>query len=128
MTTVRRGSISAFVVCLVSACVPCLALVVDGGRVVVAYADAVDHCQNAARLAAQNVVGIRAGTPRIDVRDGVRDAQAYMADAGLPAEVSVDGQTVKVTAARVVRLPMLSLIGVGTTRVVVSRSALLTEG
>ena len=123
-----RGSMSAFVACLVSACVPCLALVVDGGQVVVAYADAADHCQNAARLAAQNVVGIRAGNPRVDAREGVRDARSYMSDAGLPATVTVDGPSVRVTVEKVVRLPMLSLIGVGSTRVRVSRSALLAEG
>lgn len=123
-----RGSISAFVVCLVSACVPCLALVVDGGRVVVAYAEIADHSQNAARIAAQNVIGIRAGDPRVDTREGVRDARSYMADVGLPATVTVEGQTVRVTVDQVVRLPMLALIGVGTTRVRVTRSAELTEG
>ena len=123
-----RGSVSAFVVCLVSACVPCLALVIDGGRVVVAYAETADHCQNAARLAAQNVVGIRAGDPRVDVRDGARDARSYMSEVGLPATVSVDGQLVRVTVERVIRLPMLSLIGIGTTRIGVTRTALLTEG
>lgn len=123
-----RGSISAFVVCLVSGCVPCLALVVDGGRVVVAYAETADHSQNAARIAAQNVVGIRAGDPRVDTREGVRDARSYMADVGLPATVTVDGRTVRVTVEQVIRLPMLSLIGVGTTRVRITRSAELTEG
>lgn len=128
MRTSRRGSISAFVVCLVSACIPCLALVVDGGRVVVAYAEIADHCQNAARIAAQNVVGIRAGDPRVDTREGVRDARSYMADVGLPATVNVEGQTVRVTVEQVVSLPMLSVIGIGTTRVRVSRSAELIEG
>lgn len=123
-----RGSISAFVVCLVSACVPCLALVIDGGRVVIAYAEIADHSQNAARIAAQNVVGIRAGDPRVETREGVRDARSYMADAGFPAAVTVEGQSVRVTVEQVVRLPMLSLIGVGSTRVRVTRSAELTEG
>ena len=123
-----RGSVSAFVVCLMSACVPCLALVVDGGRAVIAYADMADHCQNAARLAAQNVVGIRAGRPRVDTTEGVKDAREYMTAVGLQASVSVEGTTVRVTAVRSVRLPLLSLVGVGSTTVRVSRAALLTEG
>lgn len=123
-----RGSVSAFVVCLMSACVPCLALVVDGGRAVIAYADMADHCQNAARLAAQNVVGIRTGRPRVDSRAGVQDARDYMSAVGLQASVSVEGTSVRVDAVRSVRLPLLSLVGVRSTTVKVSRSALLTEG
>lgn len=94
----------------------------------IAYADMADHCQNAARLAAQNVVGIRTGEPRVDAGAGVRDAREYMSSVGLKAAVAVDGATVRVTAVRSVRLPLLSLVGVGTTSIRVSRTALLTEG
>ena len=94
----------------------------------VVYAEIADHTQNAARIAAQNVVGIRSGDPRVDTREGVRDARSYMTDAGLAATVVVDGRTVRVTVEQKVRLPLLSLVGVGATRVRVTRSAELTEG
>lgn len=124
----RRGSVSAFVVCLIGACVPCLALVVDGGRLAIAHTELADQCQNAARLAAQNVVGIREGNPRVDTRTGVSDARRFMDELGINATVTVDGSLVRVTAVRSVRLPMMSLLGIGTKQVRVTRAALLTEG
>ena len=58
-----RGSVSATVVCLVGALVMLGVFMFKSGRFIDGYLRTSDITENAARMAAQSVVGIRAGSP-----------------------------------------------------------------
>ncbi|MEV6758387.1 hypothetical protein [Streptomyces sp. NPDC051214] len=79
-----------------------LALLVDGGRLLMASADAEDVAAEAARSAGQEINGPDAilgeGT-RADPRKAVAAAQAFLADAGVQGTVTVaqDGQSIDIT-------------------------------
>jgi len=60
-SSTQRGSISALVVCLVISAIAVVGISYDGGRVVSSYVELSDVAQNAARIGAQHVVGIREG-------------------------------------------------------------------
>ena len=65
--TGERGTVSTFVVALTFACLLSAGLVLDGGRIVAARLEAADVAGNAARAGAQQVIGLRAGEPRLDL-------------------------------------------------------------
>lgn len=79
-----------------------LAVLVDGGRLMMADADADDIAAEAARAAGQKVNAGDAITgegTRADPRKAVAAAQAFLADAGVTGSVRVaeDGQSITIT-------------------------------
>lgn len=123
-----QGSISAFVVCLVMSLLLLAGFVFDGGRVVTRYAELSDIAENAARIGAQQVVGIRSGDPHIDERAASRRIESYLSDKKVARRISVhDGGTV-VEIHDSVPMRLLSLIGIRERDIVVSRTSFVVSG
>lgn len=118
-----RGSVSAFVVMLTMTLVVCAGLAVDGGRFVGAHVTAADHAENAARRGAQELVGIRAGAPRLDPARARAAASAYLRAHGVDGLVSVAAGEVTVTVTVRESSTLLHLVGIDTVTVSATRSA-----
>ncbi len=122
-----RGSIAAFVVCLAFTFVGVAGLAVDSGRLVATHIAAADHAENAARVAAQQVRGIRSGERTLDP-DRARSAAArYLLRFGLSGDVRVDAVTVVVTVRMTGSMTLLRVIGVRDRSVSATRRAELTD-
>lgn len=118
-----RGSVSGFVVGLLSVFVACTGLAVDGGRVVGAHIRVVDVAENAARLAAQEITGIRSGRWQLDGRRASAAAYSLLRSEGVTGVVDVGPRRVTVSASTTVQPSLLHLFGVGARRVQATRSA-----
>lgn len=112
VSAARRGSVTAFVVCLTSLVVCVAGLVIDGGRYVAAHARASDTALAAARFGGQNMTDIRAGDPRLDCPAATRDARAFAAARGHRASVTCDPAGITVVVGGTVTMPFLALFGV----------------
>lgn len=123
MTLPEEGSVTAFVVALATAFVACMALAVDGGRIVAASVAAGDHAENAARAGAQHLESLRSGTPEIDRSAALVASRTYLVRHGVAGEVSVGAHRVTVRTTMVVELPLLALLGVPQRRVSAERAA-----
>lgn len=125
MTAATRdgGSITAFVVGVIGVFVVCAGLAVDSGRVVGAHVHVADVAENAARRAAQEISGIRAGAWSIEPTRARAAALSVLAGEGIAGEVSVSPRRVTVTAWSTVRPTLLRVIGVRQHTVRASRSA-----
>lgn len=93
----HRGSVSAFTVCIASSLVLLAGLSASFGSHVHRYVEVSDAAGNAARIAGQNVVGIREGKPRVDSRSAAAAATEYLRERGLSGRVEVEGSSVTVT-------------------------------
>jgi hypothetical protein len=124
----ERGTVSAFVVALTLACLLSAGLVLDGGRIVAARLEAADVAGNAARAGAQQVIGLRAGEPRLDPARARSAAQAVLAAAGVAGTVTVDGRSVTVTARITESMLLLQLVGIGSRTVDATTTARLEDG
>lgn len=128
-TVDSRGSVNAFVVCIIGALVLVGLFVVANGRFVTEYVRVADVAENAARLAGQSVVGIRSGEPRIDQSTARADALAYMGRQGVHGSVAVSGSgTVEVRARVDSPFPGLSFLRVGAGHITVVRRARTVDG
>ena len=123
-----RGSISALVVCLVMGFVSLAGLAFDGGRVIDTYVQVSDVAQNAARLGAQQLVGIRNNRPRIDAEASQRLMQTFVSSHGMNASYAIEGTTAQVTIERRVSMRILGLFGIGYRTVRVTRVADIVDG
>lgn len=98
----ERGSVTLYFLGFAIVMIGLLALLVDGGRLLMASADAEDIAAEAARSAGQEINGPDAilgeGT-RADAQKAVATAQAFLADAGVQGTVMVakDGQSISIT-------------------------------
>lgn len=124
----NRGSLSAFVVSITTACLSLVAFVHDSGRTLANYVTVADAAQNAARIGAQSIVDIRLGNPRIDSDVAIAQAQKYLRDAGLSGTVRTDHHTVTVQVERHISTTLLGLFGVGSQKIRVTRSAIVVGG
>lgn len=124
----KNGSASAFVVCLMSGLVAMVGLVNDAGTVLLRYCEVADGAQNAARVAAQQITGIRAGYPRIDTDRARRVGLEQLRRQGLAGEVQVASGLVTVTVTARPRFVFLGMFGLERPVVSVERSARLLEG
>lgn len=122
-----KGSISAFVVCLASTFVVVAGLAVDSGRLVAARIAVADHAENAARVAVQQVRGIRSGQRSIDPGPARAAAANYLARFGLAGDIRVDVLSVTVTTRMVETMTLLRLVGVETRTVSATRRAALAD-
>ena len=123
-----RGSVSAFTVCIAAALVLLAGLSASFGAHVNRYVVVSDAAGNAARIAGQNVVGIREGKPRVDSSAAVTAAARYLRNRGLDGNVTVEGSSVTVTVE--IRSPVnLGLLPVPREwRTQIVRSARTTDG
>ena len=107
-----RGSVTAFIVGLVMTFIACAGLAVDGGRLVTAKVRASDRAENAARLGAQAVTGIRLGVPIVEERRAVRIASDFLRSLGASGSVDANRFEVCVTIREQVGMTLLDLVGV----------------
>ena len=124
----ERGTVSAFVVALTFACLLSAGLVLDGGRIVAARLEAADVAGSAARAGAQQVIGLRAGEPRLDPVRARSAAQGVLSAAGATGTVTVDGGSVTVTARTTESMLLLRLVGIGSRTVEATTTARLEDG
>lgn len=127
VTSRDEGIVTAFVVGIVLALIVSVGLAFDSGRLVATRVEIADHAENAARLAAQEVVGIRSGHPMIDPARGRRVASAYLAEHGLAGTVTIGPRSVTVEVHRTQDMLILKLAGVGSKTISASRSAEITD-
>lgn len=107
-----RGSVTAFIVGLVMTFIACAGLAVDGARLVTAKVRASDRAENAARLGAQAVTGIRLGVPIVEQRRAVRIASDFLRSVGASGSVDANRFEVCVTIREQVGMTLLDLVGV----------------
>lgn len=107
-----RGSVTAFIVGLVMTFIACAGLAVDGGRLVTAKVRASDRAENAARLGAQAVTGIRLGVTIVEERRAVRIASDFLRSVGASGSVDANRFEVCVTIREQVGMTLLDLVGV----------------
>ena len=124
-----RGSITAVVLCWVTLIVGLAGLVIDGGRVVAAHAQAADRAAGAARAGAQQLTDIRAGSPRLDCARARAVTRADLARTPHEAlRISCDAESLSVTLVVTVRTTGLRFFGVGDRRVSVTRVVRILRG
>lgn len=120
-----RGSISAFVVIVMSALIACAGLVVDGGRRVTDTVRAADHAGAAARVGAQQISSVRGGVLTIDPHRAMQAAQRYLDARRLTGDVQATSVRVTVTVQISTPTALLHLVGVDRSTVRVTRSAVV---
>jgi hypothetical protein len=69
----------------------------DSGRYVDTYLRTSGVAENAARIGAQSVVGIRSGDPHVDQRLATNRAMEYLRSEGLAGTVRATGSRIEVT-------------------------------
>lgn len=123
-----RGSLSAFVACLVTMFIALAGLTFDGGRVISKYVEISDVAANAARAGSQMLVNIRTGNPQLDIPTARARAESVLRLSGVSGNVVAthDGIVVKVRG--VVEMKLLSLFGVTKRTVSITRRALPMVG
>ncbi|MEN9802212.1 MAG: hypothetical protein RLZ37_1337 [Actinomycetota bacterium] len=126
-TRIDRGSISAFVVCLAMTFIVTAGLAVDSGRLVEARISAGDHAENAARVAVQQVRGIRSGERTVDSVRARRAAVQYLSQFALAGDIRVESKSVTVTVRLVKDMTLLRLVGIARRQVSAERRAELTD-
>lgn len=107
----EEGVVTAFVIGLLMTFIVCAGLGVDGGRLVAARLTLADHAENAARFAAQELVSLRTGSPKIDQQAARRSAMQYFADNQLNGEVAVSTESVTITVSQTIEMSLLQLFG-----------------
>lgn len=106
---------------------PLLGIVVDGGGVVDARAEAVRVAEQAARAGADSLDSgdyFGGGAPAVDPEMA---AQAYLADAGMAGSVAYDGLDVTVTVRTRYDTRWLSAVGLDTYSIVETGSATVVD-
>jgi len=126
----QDGSISAFVVLLLVACMALLGLVVDGGSALSARQSAADEAEQAARAGAGalSVEALRSGSLRLDPTAAVASAELFASVAGHPGTASVAGGVVTVRVSYRVPTEILGIIGISSLPVSAVASAVDVRG
>jgi len=118
---------SGFVVSLMAGLIAIAGFVFDGSRLIAARAEVNDHAANAARAAAQEIIDVRLGTERIDPEQGVSVAMRYLHGHALTGVVRIDGLRAELTIQRRVSMTLLSLVGIDSRTVSVTRSVVVVD-
>ena len=121
------GSITAFVVCLAMTFIITAGLAVDSGRLVEARISAGDHAENAARVAVQQVRGIRSGERTVDPVRARRAAGQYLSQFALTGDIRIESKSVTVTVRLTKDMTLLRLVGIARRQVSAARRAELTD-
>lgn len=123
-----RGVVSGFVVGLVLSLVVTAGLAIDSGRLVAARVDAADHAENAARLAAQEIVLIRLGVRTIHPDRARAVVADYFERHHVDGRVAISHQTVTVTVRAEQETTILHLIGIDSRSLSVTRTVNVVAG
>lgn len=120
-----RGVVTAWFAVFLVACTLAFALVVDGGQVLRARADAFSLAGSAARAGAQQVdeSSILEGTLRLNEQRARDVALSFLAGRGARGEVSVTNTLVTVTATTQTQLRLLTIGGAKTVDVSATATA-----
>jgi Flp pilus assembly protein TadG len=124
----QRGSLSALTVCIVLSAMTLVGLVFDGGHSVSEYTRLSDIAENAARAGAQEVIGLRAGDLRIDSRNAVAVGKSYLLAHGVHGQVETTKDSVSIEVIGTRRFQILGIIGLGSQRLRIVRSASIVSG
>ena len=124
----QRGSLSAVTVCIVLSAMTLVGLVFDGGSSVGEYTRLSDIAENAARVGAQQVQGLRAGEVRIDSRAAVSAGQSYLQAHGVQGNVETSEDSVSVEVTGNSRFQILGIIGLTSQRLRIIRTASVVSG
>lgn len=116
------------VMCLVLTSVTVTGMVYDGGVVVSEYTRLSDLTENAARLGAQHVTGIRSGSPHINLRDASTAVREVLARHGVSGTVEIADGAIVVSSSKRVPLRAFAVVGFGTREISVSRRVELVGG
>lgn len=116
------GVVSGFVVSLIAGLLLAGGMVVDVGRILTTREELSAIALRAGRTGAQEIVGIHAGSPRIDPRRGGAVARDVLRALEVDGDVSVDDRIITVAVRRVVNMTMLGIVGVPSRTVEVVRS------
>jgi hypothetical protein len=124
------GSISAFVVLLLVACMALLGLVVDGGSALSARQSAADEAEQAARAGAGalSVDALRSGSLQLDPSVAVAAAESFASGAGHPGTASVAGGVVTVQISYRIPTEILGIVGITSLPVSAVASAVDVRG
>jgi Flp pilus assembly protein TadG len=127
----ERGSVTPFIVVMITGLLLVIGLVSDGGAALNAKLRATDVAQEAARSGAQalNLATYRAtGQVVLDPAQADAHATAYLAAAGVTGAVTVAGNQVTVTVHTTLATPLLSLGGLREITVTGSGTARAVRG
>jgi Flp pilus assembly protein TadG len=124
----QRGSLSALTVCVVLSALTLVGLVFDGGTSVSEYTRLSDIAENAARIGAQELTGLRAGELRIDSGAAVSAGQSYLRAHGVLGHVETSNDSVSVEVASARRFQILGIIGLNGQRLRIVRTAFVVSG
>jgi hypothetical protein len=124
----QRGSLSALTVCIVLSAMTLVGLVFDGGSSVSEYTRLSDIAENAARVAAQQMKGLRAGEMRIDHHTAVSAGQSYLQAHGVRGNVETSHDSVSVEVLDNRRFQILRLIGLESQQLRIIRTASIFSG
>jgi hypothetical protein len=124
----QRGSLSALTVCIVLSAMTLVGLVFDGGHSVSEYTRLSDIAENAARVGAQAVTGLRAGELRIDSRTAVSAGQTYLRAHGVNGNIETSNESVSVEVTGARRFQILGIIGLNSQRLRIVRTASVVSG
>ena len=124
------GSISAFVLLLLVACMALLGLVVDGGSALSARQSAADEAEQAARAGAGalSVEALRSGSVQLDASSAVAAAELFTEVAGHRGTASVAGGAVTVRVSYRVPTEILGIVGITSLPVSAVASAVDVRG
>ena len=122
----ERGSVSAMVVCLVGALVTLGLFMFESGRFIDGYLRISDVTENAARMGAQSIVGIRAGSPRVDQRAASEAGRDYLASEGVSGTMTAKGNEIIVRVTFRWAPSVLSFLG--NRNIPMTRSAHVVDG
>lgn len=123
-----RGSLSALTTCLILAAITLVGLVFDGGAGINEYMRLSDIAENAARIGAQEIKGIRAGEAQIDVRSAKNSSQKYLQLHDVTGTVDATSDAVVVEVYGSAKFQILGIVGLRGRRIHVLRSAHLVAG
>ena len=122
----ERGSVSAMVVCLVGALVTLGVFMFESGRFIDGYLRISDVTENTARMAAQSIVGIRAGSPMVDQRAASEAGRDYLASEGVSGTMTAKGNEIIVRVTFRWAPSVLSFLG--NRNIPITRSAHVVDG
>ena len=128
MSQQSRGSISGLIVSLFMGGIALAGLSFDGGASIATYMRISDVAQNAARLGAQQVIGIRDGNPHIDSQSASDLIGRYTNSFQIRSTREIHGTAVTVHVETKQQMKILGLFGVGTRTIRASRTADLVSG
>lgn len=124
----NRGSLSALTVCLVLSMIALVGLVLDGGAGINEYMRLSDIAENAARVGAQEITGVRAGDIRIDRSSAINSSKDYLRLHGVAGSVETTDDSVVVEVWGYARFQILGLVGLSGRQIHVLRTAQLVAG